>query len=67
MALQTYSFAAGSTSGAPDGDYVLASVAQELEQTLSKLTWQVLYGKPHDASGLAVTAEQLLQKLRAAK
>jgi hypothetical protein len=67
MALQTYSFAADSTSGAPGGDYVSATVAQELEQTLSKLTWHVLYGKSHDASGLAVSAEQLLQKLRAGK
>ncbi len=65
MALQTFNFAADSASGAPSGDYVPASVAQELEQTLSKLTWHVLYGKSHDASGLAVTAEQLLQQLRA--
>lgn len=67
MALQTFSFASGSNSGAPEGDYVPATVAQELEQTLSKLTWTVLYGKSHDASGLAVAAEQLLHKLRASQ
>ena len=67
MALQTFSFGSDSASGAPGGDYVPASIAQELEQTLSRLTWQVLYGKPHEASGLAVSAEQLLQKLRAGK
>jgi hypothetical protein len=67
MGLQTFSFAADSTSGAPGGDYVPAAVAQELEQVLSKLTWQVLYGKAFEASGLAVTAEQLLLKLQAGK
>ncbi len=67
MGLQTFSFAADASSGSPSGDYVPASVAQELEQTLSKLTWHVLYGKAFDASGLAVSAEQLLLKLQAAK
>jgi hypothetical protein len=66
MALQTFSFATDASNGAPGGEYVPATVAQELEQTLSKLTWTILYGKAHDASSLAVSAEQLLSKLRAA-
>jgi len=67
MALQTFNFAADSSSGAPSGEYVAASVAQQLEQSLSKLTWTVLYGKSFDASGIAVAAEQLLASLRAPK
>jgi hypothetical protein len=65
MALQTYSFGADSATGAPGGDYVSAEVAQQLEQTLSKLVWTVLYGKMFDASGVAVSAEQMLGKLKA--
>ena len=67
MALQTFSFAADAAGGAPAGEYVPADVAQRLEQTLSKLVWTVLYGKAHDASGLAVGAEQLLGTLKLAK
>lgn len=65
MAVQSFKFAADAASGAPAGDYVPAAVAQQLEQTLSKLVWAVLYGKAHDASGLAVSAEQLLGTLKA--
>jgi hypothetical protein len=67
MALQTFSFAADSTSGAPAGEYVAADVATQLEQQLAKLVWTVLYGKSHDASGVAVSAEQALAQLRAVK
>jgi hypothetical protein len=42
---------------------VPADLASTLEQTLSKLCWTVLYGKSHDASSLAVGAEQLLHTL----
>jgi len=64
MALPTYSVAA-EAAGTPAGDYVPAAVAQQLEQTLSKLTWQVLYGKASDASSAAVSAERLLASLSA--
>lgn len=67
MALQTFSFAADSGSGAPAGEYVSAEVATQIEQTLSKLVWTVLYGKSHDASGVAVSAEQFLAQLKAGK
>ena len=63
MTLPTYTLAADAASGAPSGDYVPASVAQRLEQTLSKLVWQVLYGKTHDASCVAVAAEQILAEI----
>jgi hypothetical protein len=65
--MQTYTFAADAASGAPSGEYVPASLASELEQALSKLTWTVLYGKAFDASSLAITAEQLLRKVRDGK
>jgi hypothetical protein len=67
MALPTFSFAADATSGAPGGEYVAAGVAQQLEQTLSKLVWHVLYGKSHEASGVAVDAEQILAEIKRAK
>jgi hypothetical protein len=67
MALQTYSFAADASSGAPAGEYVPADVAGKIEQTLSKLVWTVLYGKSHDASSAAVTAEQMLAQIKAGK
>jgi len=63
MALTTYTFPADAQSGAPAGAYVPADLASTLEQTLSKLCWTVLYGKSHDASSLAVGAEQLLHTL----
>jgi hypothetical protein len=66
MSLSSINIAAD-TSGAPAGRYVAAEVAEKLEQSLSKLVWHVLYGKPIDASGLAVTAEQLLGELKAPK
>jgi hypothetical protein len=66
MALQTFNFVADSSSGAPAGEYVAAEVALQMEQTLSKLVWTVLYGKSHDASSAAVTAEQFLARLKAA-
>jgi hypothetical protein len=67
MALQTYSFAADAASGAPGGEYVSAEVAGLIEQTLSKLIWTVLYGKSHDASSAAVTAEAVLAQIKAGK
>lgn len=66
MALPTYRFEADSASGAPAGDYVPAAVAAQLEASLAKLVWTVLYGKTYDASGLAVGAEQLLAELKPA-
>lgn len=65
MALQTFQFPADTANGAPAGAYVAADVASQLEQTLAKLVWTVLYGKSHDASSLAVAAEQLLGTLKA--
>ena len=67
MALQTYSFPADTSSGAPGGEYVPAEVAAKIEQTLSKLIWTVLYGKSHDASSAAVNAEHELAALKAGK
>lgn len=49
--------------GAPAGRYVSAELAEQLETTLAKLTWHVLYGKSFDASSLAVAAEQMLGEL----
>ncbi len=62
--MQTFSIPA--EAGVPVGDYVPVDVAQQLEQTLSKLVWTVLYGKAHDASTLAVGAEQMLGELKKA-
>ncbi len=64
MSMPTFNFAADATTGAPAGTYVSADVAQTLEQTLSKLVWQVLYGKAIDASSAAISAEQLLGRLK---
>jgi hypothetical protein len=64
MSLPSINIAA-EAAGAPAGRYVAADVAEQLEQTLSKLTWHVLYGKAIDASGLAVAAEELLGSLKA--
>ncbi len=60
MALPTYTLESESAAGAPAGTYVPADVAEQLEQTLAKLVWQVLYGKFHDASSTAMKAEQML-------
>lgn len=62
--MQTFSLPA--EAGVPVGDYVPAGVAQQLEQTLSKLVWTVLYGKSHDAATLAVGAERMLGDLKKA-
>jgi hypothetical protein len=51
---------------APAGEYVPLALVQDLEQTLSKLVWTVLYGKSFDAQQLAVSAEAMLGKLRQA-
>ncbi|MCE4556824.1 hypothetical protein [Pelomonas cellulosilytica] len=51
------------TTSAPAGSYVSAELAEQLRETLAKLTWHVLYGKSYDASGLAVSAEQMLNTL----
>ena len=67
MALQTFSFAADTGNGAPAGEYVPADVAAQIETTLSKLVWTVLYGKSHDASAVAVGAEQFLVQLKSGK
>jgi hypothetical protein len=67
MALQTFSFASDASSGAPGGEYVSAEVASTIEQTLSKLIWTVLYGKSHDASSAAISAEQVLSALKSGK
>jgi hypothetical protein len=67
MALQTFEIAADVAKDVPAGAYVSAEVAGQLEQTLSKLVWTVLYGKSFDASGLAIGAERLLSTLRAGK
>lgn len=58
MALQTVQFPA------TPGEFVPAEVATQLEQTLHKLVWNVLYGKAIDAAGIATGAEQLLGRLR---
>jgi len=55
------------TAGLPAGEYVDAATAQTLETTLSKLVWQVLYGKQYDASTVAVSAERMLATLKSAK
>lgn len=60
MALPTYTLESNAAAGAPAGAYVPADVANELEQTLAKLVWQVLYGKFHEASSIAMKAEQML-------
>lgn len=67
MTLPSFNFAADAATGAPSGAYVPAEVAAQLEQTLSKLVWAVLYGKAYDASGLAVRAEQFLATLKASQ
>lgn len=64
MSLPSINIAA-ETAGAPAGRYVSAEVAEQLEQSLSQLTWHVLYGKAIDASGLAVAAEHLLGSFKA--
>jgi hypothetical protein len=64
MSMPTFAFAGDAAQGVPAGDYVSAAVAQQLEQTLARLVWTVLYGKSHDASTLAVGAEQMLGNLR---
>lgn len=64
MSLPSINIAA-ETAGAPGGRYVAAEVAEQLEQSLSQLTWHVLYGKAIDASGLAVAAEHLLGSFKA--
>lgn len=51
---------------APSGEYVPLAVAQELEHSLSKLVWTVLYGRSFDAQQLAVSAEAMLGKLKQA-
>lgn len=63
MALPTITLAADVTDGAPAGAYVPADVATEIEQTLAKLVWQVLYGKFNDAASIAMKAEQMLGSL----
>lgn len=64
MSMPMFSFSADAASGAPAGQYVCAETVQQLEQTLDKLVWHVLYGKAIDASTAAVTAEQVLGRLR---
>lgn len=59
MSLPSITLPAG-TAEAPAGRYVAAELAEQLESTLSKLVWQVLYGKAIDASTHAMAAEQLL-------
>jgi hypothetical protein len=66
MSMPTLAFAGDAAQNLPAGDYVPAALAQQLEQTLSKLAWTVLYGKSHDAATLAVAAEQMLVPLKAA-
>lgn len=66
MSLSSINIAA-ETAGVPAGRYVAAEVAEQLEQSLSKLVWHVLYGKAIDATGLAVAAEQLLGTLKPQK
>ncbi len=58
---------AAEAGGLPAGEYVDAALAQTLESTLSSLVWQVLYGKAIEASGLAMSAEQMLSDLKAGK
>jgi hypothetical protein len=53
-------------AGVPSGAYVPADTARQLESTLSRLVWHVLYGKSLDASGLAAQAEEYLSTLKAA-
>lgn len=50
----------------PEGQYVPADLAQRLEESLSKLSWTVLYGSAIEASSLAIKAERLVQELKAA-
>lgn len=66
MAMPILPFAGDAAQGLPAGDYVPAALAQQFEQTLSKLAWTVLYGKSHDAATLAVAAEQMLAPLKKA-
>lgn len=66
MTLPTVEFNAEAATAMAPGAYVPADVALALEQTLDKLSWQVLYGKAIDASSLAISAEQLLSQVRAA-
>jgi hypothetical protein len=65
MALQTFNFPADPATGAPGGEYVPSAVAAKIEETLSKLVWTVLYGKTHAASSAAVSAEQMLARIKA--
>lgn len=72
--LKTFTFTADTAGGtyrcatpdAPSGDYVPAAVAIELEQTLSKLVWTTIYGKSFDATQLAMAADDVLGRLKAA-
>ncbi len=64
MSLPMFNFSADTAQGAPAGAYVSAEVVLQLEQTLDQLVWQVLYGKSVDASTAAITAEQVLGRLR---
>jgi hypothetical protein len=66
MSLPTVEVNAEAAATIAPGAYVPAELAQALEQTLDKLSWQVLYGKAIDASSLAISAEQLLSQMRAA-
>jgi hypothetical protein len=64
MTMPTFEIAGD--AAVPAGEYVPAAVAAQLEQTLSKLVWTVLYGKALDASTLAVGAEQMLGEMKKA-
>jgi len=54
-------------AGVAPGSYVSAELAQALAENLERLTWQVLYGKAHDAANAAVVSDQFLSELRSAK
>lgn len=62
MALPTITLPADAANAVP-GAYVDAQLAEQVRETLARLTWHVLYGKSHEASSLAVGAEQLLNTL----
>ncbi|WP_085314648.1 hypothetical protein [Derxia lacustris] len=50
--------------GDQSGDYVKATDAEKLEGVLSKLVWEVLYGKAFDAQSAAAAAERALAEIR---
>ncbi|WP_169732486.1 hypothetical protein [Derxia gummosa] len=48
-----------------EGEFVKAADAEKIETVLSKLVWEVLYGKAFDAQAAAMAAERALAEVKA--